>query len=260
MRLFCYIRLLIRVPLALIWTLLVHWFGIRLVQLFKPNRRCLGALSLWGRGLAWIMGIRVHLQNERTGPMGDLIIANHMGFLDVPVMLTYFPSVFIIKMEMRRVFYFGRCLERQGHVFVERGDQKSRRSAGKGIMKVLKQNDRIIVFPEGRASPGAERLEFAPFSFVLAKRLKKRVEACVIDYLPNRKMLEWDVNRPMRPQIVELFGRFRTHISLEFIPSEILEDEGEEAALRYHDLIQGKLEEHDRKQEAQEASAQEEAT
>jgi hypothetical protein len=31
--------------------------------------------------------------------------------------------------------------------------------------------------------------------------------ACVIDYLPDRRMLEWDINRRILPQLVDLFGR-----------------------------------------------------
>ncbi len=237
-----------RAPIALVWTLLVHYFGIRIPQLFRPGRYS-KAIGLWGRGLAFIMGVRLHKRNDRSGPMGDIIIANHMGFLDVPVLLAFFPSVFIIKMEMRRVFYFGKALEHQGHVFVERDKIKSRHAAREGLMTVLDDDDRIIVFPEGRASPGAERRPFKPFSFAAAQRKDKLVEACVIDYLPDRKMLEWDIKRPMIPQLVELFGRRRTDISVEFFPAEKV-DNARETAKRYHDLIQGRLEFYDQERAA----------
>jgi 1-acyl-sn-glycerol-3-phosphate acyltransferase len=209
-------------------------------------------VGLWGKGLARIMGIRIHPRNERQGTMGDVIIANHMGFMDIPILLTFYPSVFIIKMEMRRVFYFGKALERQGHVFVERGSESSRRSAREGVRRVLEQGDRIIVFPEGRASPDAERRPFKPFCFFEAARQGKRVEACVIDYLPDRQMLAWDPDRPMMPQLVELVGRPRIDVSVEFLPSEV-PDDPEEAARRYHDVIQERLERHDREREREEA-------
>ena len=252
-----YIRVLFRAPTALVWTLLVHYFGIRIPQLFTPGKRYPRSIGLWGKGLAYIMGVRVHKRNERSGPMGDIIIANHMGFLDIPILLSFFPAVFIIKMEMRRVFYFGRALEKQGHVFVDRKSLKSRHAARDGLIKVLKEGDRIIVFPEGRASPGAERLPFKPFSFAAAKRAGLRVEACVIDYLPNRKMLEWDINRGMIPQLVELLGRRRTHVSIEFFPAEYVE-EPREMAERYHGFIQGCLESYDEERLANDHSRTEE--
>ncbi len=253
-KLFVYMRLLVRVPVALMWTLLIHWFLVRIPQLFHKGRYT-RAIGIWGRGLAFIMGVRIHKLNERSGPMGDIIISNHMGFLDVPLLLAHFPSVFIIKMEMRRVFYFGKALERQGHVFVQRDKLQSRHSARDGLMNVLKDGDRIIVFPEGRASSGSARLPFKPFSFAAAKRQDKLVEPCVIDYLPDRKTLKWDIKRPMIPQLIEIVGRRRTDISIEFFPAEKVDDP-REMAERYHDLIQGKLEEYDRQRAADKAEEQ----
>ncbi len=236
-----YVRLICRIPVALIWTLFVHGFFIRIPQLFKPKKRYLGALRLWGRGLAAIMGIRVHLRNSRKGPMGDMIISNHMGFLDVPVLLSYFPAVFIIKMEMRNVFYFGNALAHQGHIFVERGDKSSMHNAADGLKRTLEAGDRVIVFPEARASNGALRLPFHQGSFRVAKEMGKLVEACIIDYLPDRKMLQWDITKPMLPQFFNLLGRRRTHISLEFVPSTLVEGEPRDFANAYHDLIENKL-------------------
>ena len=247
MFIFRLLRVLVRAPVALAWTLASYHFGIRLPQILGFKRRNLKVIGFWGRGLAWIMGVRIRKRNERTGPMGDVIVSNHMGFLDVPVLLRFFPAVFVIKMEMRRVYYFGKALERQGHVFVERGDLRSRQEARGGLMQVLKDCDRIIVFPEGRASPGSKRLPFKPFSFAAAKRMGKTVQACAVDYLPDRRMLEWDVKRSMLPQIVDLLGRRRIDISVEFFPAEEVGDQDpREMAERYHDLIQGRLEEHDR--------------
>jgi len=252
MRFFKYVRLVLRAIVAFLWTLAVHYFGIRIPQLFR-RKRYLGALSVWGSGLARIMGIRVHLRNERSGPMGDVIVANHMGFLDVPALLRYFPAVFVIKMEMRRVLYFGGCLANQGHVFVERKDKRSRQQAGAGLAGVLDDDDRIIVFPEGGASPGAQRKRFRKGSFAVAAEKGKRVELCVVDYLPDRRMLEWEVDQPMRPQLVDLFGRRRIHMSLEFFPSEEVDDP-EEVADRFKALVEERLAAYDAEREAREAA------
>ena len=155
-------RVAIRAPAALTWTNLLHWGGIMTRKPFKPRGwRATGVIGAWGKGLAAIMGVRFHERNRRDwNEMGDMIVANHMGFLDVPVLLAYFPAVFVIKMEMRRVFYFGRALADEGHVFVDRGDRQSHTEASKGVAQVLEDGDRIIIFPEGRASPGAERRPF----------------------------------------------------------------------------------------------------
>ena len=243
-----WLRVLIRAPVALAWTLAVHWWArLRGVLVYWRwwRRRPTDLISLWARGLAWIMGVRVRCRSRPEGPMGDLIVANHMGFLDVPALGSLFPAVFVIKMEMRRVLYFGSALAAQGHVFVDRASSESRRSAREGVRGVLEDGDRLVVFPEGGASPEALRPPFKPFCFHEAARQGKLVQACVIDYLPDRKALRWDTGRGMLPQLVELFGRRRTEISLELLPAERTEDP-DSAAKRYHDLIEGRLLEYDR--------------
>jgi len=227
------------------WTFFSHWH-LRSRQVFRGRkRRSLDIIGRWGKGLAWVMGVRVVERNRRQGPMGDVVVANHMGFLDVPVLLSYYPAVFIIKMELRRVFYFGKALARGGHVFVERGSSSSRRSARAGVSEVLEQGDRIIVFPEGGASCEKERRPFKPFCFFEAARLGKSVELCIIDYQPDRRQLRWDVNRKMVPQLMEIIGRRRTDVSVEFFPAEV-PDDPEAVAQRYHDLVEQRLADYDR--------------
>lgn len=245
---------IIRGLIVLVATLLIHWFLIRLPQLLhRPWKRYTKPIGLWGKMLAFMMGVRVHRRNERSGPMGDLIVSNHMGFLDIPVILSIFPAVFVIKIEMRRVFYFGGALVNQGHLFVDRADKKSMRRIGVELIKVMRDGDRIVVFPEGRACPTAERLPFKPGSFAAAKRAEKTVELCVLDYLPDRRQLEWDVNRSTFVQLVELFGRLRTDIAVEFFPPETVDDP-ERMAERYRAIVVERLEANDRARERREAA------
>ncbi len=195
------------------------------------------------------MGVRIHKVNECPMPLGDVVVSNHMGFLDIPVMLSCFPAVFVIKAEMTRAFFFGKALLKQGHVFVERGSLSSRRQASEELMQVLKDGDRIIVFPEGRASPRAKRPPFKPFSFAAVQQLDKRIQGCIIDYLPDRSMLEWDIKKSTFGQLVELFGRPRIDVSLEFFPAEKVEDP-RQMAKDYHDRVEDRLAAHDREREA----------
>lgn len=247
------LRVMWRAPLGLAWTLFNHWHWVwRRVLFPKRWRGSYGTdiIGRWGRGLAWIMGMRIVEKNQRSGPVGDIVIANHMGFLDVPLLLSFFPAVFIIKGEMLKAPYFGGALGKHGHVFVDRGSEASRRSARDGVRRVLEAGERLIVFPEGRASPGAERRPFKPFCFIEAQRQGKRVEACVIDYLPDRSQLEWDVGRGMVPQLIELVGRRRTTVSIEFLGTWVPED-GADDAQRYKQIIEDKLHAHDRERTTQ---------
>lgn len=250
------VRVLWRAPAALAWTLGMHWCWC-LRRLLFPRSWGVSygtdIIGLWGRGLAWIMGMRIVQRNERPPTMGDVIISNHMGFLDVPLLLAHFPAVFIIKGEARKAPYFGGALAKHGHVFVERSSVTGRRSARDGVERVLYRDERLIVFPEGRASPGAERLPFKPFTFFEAQRQGKTIEAVVIDYLPDRRQLEWDVKRPMVPQLIELIGRKRTTVSIEFMGHFEPKDPAADAE-QWKQRMQERLEANDREREAASAT------
>ena len=49
--------------------------------------------------------------------------------------------------------------------------------------------------------------------------------------------------------MIELFGRRRSDVSVEFFPAEYVEGDPEEFAEKYHDLVQDRLEAYDRERE-----------
>jgi len=216
-------------------------------RIFTKKRRFPKVIYIWGSGLAWIMGIKIHRKNELPLPMGEVIISNHLGFMDVPVMSSIFPAVYMIKAEAKKVFYFGGALSRQGHFFVDREDGTSLRKAATNLLKFSNDFCRIIIFPEGKASPNAERLPFKAGAFAMAKKLDRTVQAVVIDYLPNRQVHKWDTNKKGMSQLIELLGKRRIDISVEFFPAEKITIDPKEYAVIWHDKIENRLKENDKK-------------
>ena len=143
--------------------------------------------------------------------------------------------------EVEKIFYFGQALQDQGHVFVHRHDKKSRHSARDGVREVLTNGDRLIVFPEGRASSGIKRLPFKPFCFHEVARQDKTLQACVFDY-SDKDHKDWDIKRNMIPQLIEIIGRRKTKVRIKFFEAQKIEIP-EEAALYYHDMIENQLKE-----------------
>lgn len=245
MNIFKFVRLTFRVIAILLWTLFVHNFFVDIPRLFSNRKRWPYPVHLWAKGLAWLMGIKIHRKNEMPFPMGDVVISNHMGFLDVPIMASIFPAVFMIKAEAKNVFYFGGALSRHGHFFVDREDKTSLRKAAAALLKFSNDFCRIIIFPEGKATSGAERLPFKPGAFAMAKKLDKTVQPCVIDYLPDRQLHKWDVTKKTIPQLMELFGKRRIDVSIEFFPCEKVEGDIKDYAKKWHDIMEKRLKQND---------------
>lgn len=53
----------------------------------------------------------------------------------------------------------------------------------------------------------------------------------------------------MIPQMIELFGRARSDVSVEFFPAEYVEGDPEEYAQKWHDIIEERLAQYDKERE-----------
>lgn len=252
-----YLLFLVRILAVVIWTGLVHG-TMRLGQMLHiaglHRKRPCHLIGLWGKGMVRIMGIKVQRVNNRYGPLGDLVVSNHLGFLDIPVLLSIYPAVFMIKDEIGRLPFSGRALRHERHIFVKRDSKTSRNAARLALSRALEDGDRVIVFPEGRGSPGGKRLPFKPYSFVAAKRLNKRIEVVALDYLPDRREMAWDIHKPMFPQFVALLGRPRTIVRVEFLAVYVPKDPMADAVY-YKELIEQKMTAADQSREAKQVAA-----
>ncbi len=200
----------------------------------------------WGKGMVKILGINIIQKNERTGPMGDMIIANHLGFHEIPVLLSFYPATFAIKDGAKNVFVTGKALTRTGNIFINMENPMLRTQALFKLIRLLKRGGRIILFPEGKFTPGSKRQPFNSGSFFAVKRLDKTVEACVIDSPSEREALVWSVNKKILPQLLDLFGRKKIDISIEFFKPVKVKEEPAVFAKKWQNIIQKKLEENEK--------------
>lgn len=238
-----FMRFVFRLSCIACTTIVLHSLARLRYLLGLRKNRPTDAVGLWGRWLCRIMGIRVHFLNQRKGPPGAILVANHMGFLDIPVLLSIFPAVFIIKSELLQIPVAGRALRQEGHIFVDRASADSRRRAGEELGEALRIGDPVIVFPEGRGTAGAKRLPFKPLSFILAAELQKPIEVVLLDYLPDRAAAAWDSSKPMFPQFAALLGKRNHHVGVEFLASYIPENPRADAE-RFREEIERRLTEY----------------
>lgn len=124
----------------------------------------------WGRVFLAVVGVRVHVQPpgvEFAGPA--LYVANHTGYLDILVLLSVAPGVFISREGIVWWPVIGQLMALVGTVFVDRRD---RLSIGRTVAKVRKCLDSgvsVVFFPEGTSSNGDGLLPFKTPIFAAAE-------------------------------------------------------------------------------------------
>lgn len=121
--------------------------------------------SNWPRrflqGVGWIVGARVC---TRGAPVtaGTLIIANHVSWLDVPVLAGATGCAFVAKDELREHPLMRWLCEQNGTVFVDRSDRRGIAGQTADMLAALDRQRPLTLFPEGTVTDGSRLLPFRP--------------------------------------------------------------------------------------------------
>ncbi|MCX4862687.1 1-acyl-sn-glycerol-3-phosphate acyltransferase [Streptomyces sp. NBC_00257] len=132
-------------------------------------------IRCWAYGVVRAFGVRVRITGTPAGPgtapgaAGTLVVANHISWLDIPLVAAVFPGRMLAKSEIRGWPLLGPLAARGGTLFVERDRLRALPTTVRTIGSALRGGSRVVVFPEGttwcgRGSGG----RFAPAAFQAA--------------------------------------------------------------------------------------------
>ena len=116
-------------------------------------------LRAWGRLVCAALGLRL----ERVGRPPEppcMLVSNHLGYLDIPVLASQLGAVFVAKSEIARWPLWGPLSRTMGTLFVDRARLRDIPRVNTRIERALRRGERIVLFPEG-GTAGGERV--APF-------------------------------------------------------------------------------------------------
>jgi 1-acyl-sn-glycerol-3-phosphate acyltransferase len=157
-------------------------------RLVAPGRRRavarIGAWSCrcWSRAMCAILSVR----REVDGPVPSagvfLVASNHVSYLDILVLGSLYPSLFLAKREIASWPLFGWIARGAGTLFVDREQSRDVVRAGREMADLLKLGLALTIFPEGRSSRGIEILPFQPSLLEPAARAGVPCWAASISY------------------------------------------------------------------------------
>lgn len=139
------------------------------------------------------MGIQVIHSAEQINEKNEhlkrarVIVANHMSYLDIPVLLSLGPRLFLAKQEVASWPLMGMVGQSLGMIFFDRGSLKGRAQALEKIRSKLCEGETVVVFPEGTTSesgPLKGRVTYFPGAFRAAFDADVPVEFIYLDYSP----------------------------------------------------------------------------
>ncbi|MGO9127030.1 MAG: lysophospholipid acyltransferase family protein [Terriglobales bacterium] len=131
---------------------------------------------------AAIHRLGIELQSEGEFPSRGLLVANHLGYLDILVLSAMHPCVFVAKQEVRSWPLFGLMAKLSGAVFVDRARTSAAHTTNAEMSHALSQDAVVVLFPEGTSSDGSQVLPFRPALFDAATKAGANVVSAHISY------------------------------------------------------------------------------
>lgn len=136
----------------------------------------------WGRALCAILGVERSVEGTVPDGAAFLVASNHVSYLDILVLGSIYPSLFVAKREIATWPLFGWVARGAGTIFVDRERAKDVVRAGSEMAKTLTAGVPLTIFPEGRSSAGATILPFMPSLLEPAAKAGVPCYAATINY------------------------------------------------------------------------------
>jgi lyso-ornithine lipid O-acyltransferase len=157
-----------------LWLTLRHGAGPEGELRLIPIRR------RWYRRALELSGVEVRCDGQPL-PGPALVVANHVSWLDIPVLGSVMDVRFLSKVEVARWPVIGLLARRNGTLFIHRGAHHSERIV-RDISDVLNQGHQVVIFPEATTTGGREVRRFHPRLFAAAVDTLTPVQPVALDY------------------------------------------------------------------------------
>ncbi|BAT58036.1 2-acyl-glycerophospho-ethanolamine acyltransferase [Variibacter gotjawalensis] len=112
------------------------------------------------RTVCKLLGVRITVGGRRADAKQLLIAANHSSWLDIPVLTTLAPMVFVAKREVSTWPLFGLLARLQRTVFVDRERRAKVADTADEMAARLAEGDPVVLFAEGTSNDGNRVLPF----------------------------------------------------------------------------------------------------
>ncbi len=181
------------------------------LAVFAPPRRIAQSLGsgfgrstpvMFNRLLCLILRVRVQKFGAESAPGPRLIVANHVSWLDIPVLGAVEPMTFLAKKEIGAPALGGRLARLQGIIFVDRGRRRCIPSVNSEMARTMAKGEPVVLFAEATTSDGNRLLKFRSSHFEAA-RTAAREGAAVVQpvFLDFNRLAGLALTRLDRPTI-----------------------------------------------------------
>ena len=133
---------------------------------------------LWCRILCRLAGLRVRLSGTPHNQGATLFVANHVSYLDIPVIARFADATFVAKAEVARWPLFGQAAQLTGTIFIQRIGPEAR-TQGRQMLDRLAAGENLMLFAEGTSTDGSAVAPFKSTLFGIAANTPPELDMMV---------------------------------------------------------------------------------
>ena len=138
----------------------------------------------WHRHLLRIIGLHIEVRGQPLrGP--HISVANHVSWLDIPLLGSLAPTRFIGKADIRHWPVAGWLATASGTYYLRRGKGGARPLLDR-LVPALQNGGTVTLFPEGTTTDGTQLLPFHARLFGAAIEARCPVQPVALHYAPDR--------------------------------------------------------------------------
>jgi 1-acyl-sn-glycerol-3-phosphate acyltransferase len=137
----------------------------------------------WATQVLSVLDVEVQCCGALPAAGARLVVANHLSWLDILLIQSLLPGVFVAKAEVRRWPLFGRLAQGCSTIFVQRSSGRSARAMVDACAAALAQGHCVVGFPEGTSTDGADLGVFHANIFQAALQSQVPVLPLTLRYL-----------------------------------------------------------------------------
>jgi 1-acyl-sn-glycerol-3-phosphate acyltransferase len=228
------------------------WFGFEIIQaagIYLP--RCVfcskdsasHARALWLQRTARHVGRIFQLEIQAAGniPTHGLLISNHVSYVDIIVLLSLAPAMFVAKREVKSWPVMGLMAQLGGTLFIDRQRRTHVGEVNHGIQTALDTGTLVIIFPEGTSSDGKTVLPFKSSLLEPATRQKHPLTVAHLQYTLQNGEADEEVcywgDAIFFPHLLNLLSKRRVRASVRLAPVENCVTDRKELAQQLHAAV-----------------------
>ncbi|WUD84802.1 1-acyl-sn-glycerol-3-phosphate acyltransferase [Streptomyces sp. NBC_00503] len=167
---------------AAIALILLGILGAPPLRLLPQRPRHL-VVRAWAAALLGAFGLRITVHGSPGAGGGRLIVANHISWLDIPLVAAVLPCRMLAKSDIRSWPVLGPLSRQAGTLFIERDRIRALPATVDAMARALLAGDRVAVYPEGSTWCGRAQGTFRRAAFQAALDARVPVQPVRIAYV-----------------------------------------------------------------------------